>query len=223
MTPLVVAVTRDGWAVTQSDLPEKLLGRLRETAFAPDCAGTRCLLDDSTVQTTVDGLRRRLHALGVLSPTAVAVQAIAFDKTLAANWKVTWHQDVLFPLAGPATAPGYDQHSVKDRVHYARPPRDVLETLLAVRLHLDDCDATNGPLRVAPGSHRQGVWRSTDLVAAAKRCGEEVCLARAGEALLMRPLLLHASSPARVPRHRRVLHVVFHDGPAPLEAWHRTV
>jgi hypothetical protein len=36
-----------------------------------------------------------------------------------------------------------------------------------------------------------------------------VCEVTKGGALLMRPLLLHASSPAESPRHRRVLHIEY--------------
>jgi ectoine hydroxylase-related dioxygenase (phytanoyl-CoA dioxygenase family) len=35
-------------------------------------------------------------------------------------------------------------------------PLKVLEQVLAVRLHLDDCDERNGALRVVPGSHLLG-------------------------------------------------------------------
>lgn len=168
-------------------------------------------------------MRETLTASGVLPRGAVAIQAIAFDKNPSANWKVTWHQDVMFPFAGRVTAPGYDLPSRKDDVDYARPPRAVLEALLAVRLHIDDCNETNGPLRVAPGSHREGVLRGDDIAGRVAACGESVCLARAGEALLMKPLLLHASSPAKEPRHRRVLHVVYHDGSPVAEPWHRVV
>jgi hypothetical protein len=48
-------------------------------------------------------------------------------------------------------------------------------------------------------------------------------LAHAGEALLMKPLLLHASSQATAPKHRRVLHLVYHSGEAVAAPWHRVV
>ena len=44
-----------------------------------------------------------------------------------------------------------------------------------------------------------------------------------GEAVLTRPLLLHASSQATAPKHRRVLHVVYHSGRPIPETWHRRV
>lgn len=212
-----------GWTRIQAGITPVGLVELAAHAFAPDAAGTRCLLDLPVVRQTAERMRETLIADGVLPRGAVAIQAIAFDKNPSANWKVTWHQDVMFPFARAATAPGHDLPSRKAGVDYARPPRAVLEALLAVRLHIDDCDENNGPLRVAPGSHREGVLRGDGIAGRVAACGEITCLARAGEAVLMKPLLLHASSPAREPRHRRVLHVVYHDGAPVAEPWHRAV
>ncbi len=47
------------------------------------------------------------------------------------------------------------------------------------------------------------------------RIPEHVCVLPRGGALLMRPLLLHASSPATGPGHRRVLHIEYASGPLP--------
>lgn len=152
-----------------------------------------------------------------------AVQAIAFDKSAVTNWKVAWHQDLMFPFATPPDAPGYALHSRKDGVAYARPPRAVLETLLAVRLHLDPCGVANGPLRVAPGSHRSGVLKTAAISDCVASHGEHFCLAGTGEVLLMRPLLLHASSQATAPRHRRVIHFVYHCGPPIQGSWFRSI
>ena len=76
-----------------------------------------------------------------------------------------------------------------------------------MRLHLDDCGADNAPLRVISCSHRHGVLDGED-VERVREAGEiATCVVRAGGALLMRPLLLHASSPAIAPGHRRVIHL----------------
>lgn len=216
-------LSEHGWTMMPSGLASELLATLRESLFALELAGTRCLLDEPCVQKTAKRLCSSLISAQILSPNATAIQAIAFDKTAATNWKVTWHQDLMFPLAHPATSPGYDLPARKGGVDYARPPRAVLEALLAVRLHLDDCDASNGPLRVSPGTHQAGVIKSAELAETARRLGEFTCHARAGDVLLMKPLLLHASSPATNPRHRRVLHLVYHDGAPPAEPWHRSV
>jgi ectoine hydroxylase-related dioxygenase (phytanoyl-CoA dioxygenase family) len=81
--------------------------------------------------------------------------------------------------------------------------------MLTVRLHLDDADEQNGALRVVPGSHRSGRLTATSIREIRKLNSEVVCSVRAGDALLMRPLLLHASSRSQLPRHRRVLHIEY--------------
>jgi ectoine hydroxylase-related dioxygenase (phytanoyl-CoA dioxygenase family) len=107
---------------------------------------------------------------------------------------------------------------------FVQPPVSVLADLLAVRVHLDDCRANNGPLRVIPGSHRHGRLTSADARTHRSAAGEIACTARRGTALLMRPLLLHASSKATMDVPRRVLHFVF--GPPVLPhglQWHHAV
>lgn len=69
----------------------------------------------------------------------------------------------------------------------------------------------------------QGVLPAADAASWVGSLGEVTCLAREGQALLMRPLLLHASSRASRPKHRRVLHVVYHEGGETDEEWHRCV
>jgi hypothetical protein len=65
------------------------------------------------------------------------------------------------------------------------------------------------------GSHQHG--RMTDeQIEQWQRMGEPVtCLVPKGAVLLMRPLLLHASAPAKNPRHRRVIHLEYAANPLP--------
>jgi ectoine hydroxylase-related dioxygenase (phytanoyl-CoA dioxygenase family) len=104
---------------------------------------------------------------------------------------------------------------VKRGVPHARPPVGVLENMVAVRIHLDDCDRDNGALRVIPGSHRHGIMSDEQIKSFIEREESVVCEAARGSALLMRPLLLHSSGPAKSPRHRRVVHIEFAAGPLP--------
>ena len=129
----------------------------------------------------------------------------------------------MFPFAKKVTAVHFDLSSLKQGVHYARPPESVLNQLLAVRLHLDDCDATNGPLRISPGTHLGGILKTAEIPDRVASHGEITCLAKQGEALLLRPLTLHASSQATEPKHRRILHLVYHSGDPIPEPWHRTI
>lgn len=218
-----MSLAADGFALIDGQVPVDTRALLRESVFRDDRAGERCLLDVPLVREVALLVKRQLVEGGILPPEAVAIQAIAFDKTAGTNWKVAWHQDLMFPFAGPVTAPGYETPSLKQGVDFARPPVEVLETLLAARLHLDDCGEANGPLRVSPGTHVRGVIGSSEVGALVSDHGERVCVAGEGEILLMRPLLLHASSQADKPGHRRVLHFVYHVGGRLPERWHRVV
>ena len=211
-----------GWVLARSGLDEKMLESLRSSAFEAGQAGKRCLLDIPTVNEAAIHLREVLVRLEIFQ-RAVAIQAIGFDKTEATNWKVAWHQDLMFPFAVPVTTSGFDLPVKKDGVDYARPPRSVLECLLAVRLHLDDCDEANGPLRICPGSHREGIIPGRAVPDYVAQRGEIMCPATSGDLLLMRPLTLHASFQATKPRRRRVLHFVYYSGPQLLEKWYREV
>src|SRR6266568_2540974 len=86
--------------------------------------------------------------------------------------------------------------------------------MVAARIHLDACGPDNGPLRVIPGSHLLGKVpeaRLAEVVASSEQV--EICVPQ-GAIVLMRPLLIHASTPSRADAHRRVLHIEF----APAEA-----
>jgi hypothetical protein len=54
-----------------------------------------------------------------------------------------------------------------------------------------------------PGSHKLGVIDPAAIGEVRGRMSETACVVARGGALLMRPLLLHASSPATVVGHRR--------------------
>ncbi|BCU75609.1 phytanoyl-CoA dioxygenase family protein [Luteolibacter sp. LG18] len=218
-----MTLAASGYELRPTGIPSATRALLRETLFQEERAGTRCLLDHPLVRETAVALRKELAASGHLPENAIAIQAIAFDKTAETNWKVTWHQDLMFPFAQPVTSDGYLLPRHKDGVDYARPPEEILGRLLAVRLHLDDCDESNGPLRVLPGSHLHGIIPSEEIAGHLERHEAAICLATEGEALLMRPLLLHASSQATAPKHRRVLHFVYDTGGPLSQKWHREV
>ena len=219
----MISLAKQGWLNVSSGLGEVLLDGLRVSIFHSDRAGSRCLLDHPLVHETAVVVREHLVALGLLDAHSVAIQAIAFDKTPQTNWKVSWHQDVMFPFARTVSSPAYALVCEKDGIPYARPPISVLEELTAVRLSLDPCDSENGPLRVSPGTHHEGIISTDHIMERVARAGEITCTNDAGDLLLMKPLLLHASSQATSPRHRRILHFVYHNGEPVTEPWHRAV
>ncbi|MCY1082975.1 phytanoyl-CoA dioxygenase family protein [Archangium lansingense] len=151
----------------------------------------------------------REAAEAVLGPGCFAVRALLFDKTPEANWKVIWHQDLTIAVRERRTAEGFGPWSEKAGIPHVQPPVVFLEWMVAVRLHLDDCGAENGPVRVLPGSHLAGRLGPEEIAAWRERTPPIECLVPRGGLLVMRPLLLHASSPATVPAHRRVLHLEY--------------
>lgn len=145
----------------------------------------------------------------VLGNAAFPVRGLLFDKTPQANWKVPWHQDRTIAVARRRDAAGFGPWTMKAGIVHVEPPVEILQRMLAVRLHLDASDAANGPLRVIAGSHALGRLTAAQVRHEIEAAPSITCLVPAGGALLMRPLLLHASSAARSPRHRRVIHLEF--------------
>lgn len=158
-------------------------------------------------------LAREMRAAPWLRPhlpsDAVAVQCTSFVKSADHNWLVSIHQDLSIPVAERVESSACSGWSEKEGEVFVQPPVGVLETVLAVRLHLDDCDESNGALRVVPGSHKLGRVSSAEALQLRERLGEQTVRVPKGRAMLMRPLLLHASSKVVADTPRRVLHFVF--------------
>ena len=161
----------------------------------------------------------RLHVLAqqVLGPDAFAFRATLFDKSPDSNWLITWHQDKALPLQEKRETPGWGPWSVKMGMNYAHAPADALVQVVALRLHLDDCTEGNGPLRVLPGTHTLGVLSDEEVEKLAVQNAAVTCLAPRGGVLLMRPLLIHASSKLQTEAPRRVLHIEYASSQVPAE------
>jgi ectoine hydroxylase-related dioxygenase (phytanoyl-CoA dioxygenase family) len=99
--------------------------------------------------------------------------------------------------------------SEKEGCTFVQPPVSMLRQMAAVRVHIDPCPVESGALRVVPGSHLLGVLSPAEAQRIHKVTGEHAVSVRRGGALLMKPLLLHASPKAATPVQRRVLHFVF--------------
>ena len=196
---------RDGFAVVPNLLTPEEAAQLRERFEAPVRAGRRNLLDDTEVRRLADDPRLRAYV-----GEARVVRGILFDKTADANWAVPPHQDLNVAVAERHDVPGFGPWSVKGGVVHAIPPLDVLRGMLTIRLHLDDCGPEDGPLRVIPGTHRSRIPE------AELPDGPFVeCHVAAGGAVLMRPLVVHASPRASKPR-RRVVHLEYASVDLPL-------
>lgn len=141
------------------------------------------------------------------------IKAILFDKTEGVNWSLRWHQDnVISVKERPANADeftGFEAWSEKVGIPHVRPPTEVLENILAARIHIDHCPSDNGALQVIPGSHARGRLSDEEIRNWKKTGKIVVCPARRGDVIFMRPLLLHSSSKSQQPLHRRVLHIEY--------------
>jgi ectoine hydroxylase-related dioxygenase (phytanoyl-CoA dioxygenase family) len=139
----------------------------------------------------------------------VPFRATLFDKSPAANWLVVWHQDTALPMRERITGPGWGPWSTKGGILYAHAPAWALEQVVALRVSLDDSTATNGPLRVMPGSHTSGVLTDDEIARLAKDAQAVDCVAPRGGVVAMRPLTIHASSKSTDAAPRRVLHIEY--------------
>jgi Phytanoyl-CoA dioxygenase (PhyH) len=113
------------------------------------------------------------------------------------------------PLCERREAPGWGPWSIKDGVNYAHAPASALEQVLALRLHLDDSIAENGPLRVLPGTHSLGVLSDEALRDLSTQIEAIDCTVPRGGILAMRPLVVHSSSKSQSNVPRRVLHMEY--------------
>jgi ectoine hydroxylase-related dioxygenase (phytanoyl-CoA dioxygenase family) len=216
------AVVANVLAPAEIDALQHVLGRLADLLPATKRGATyaiRDLLDASPEVRALAAITRVRDLIKpILGESCIPVRGILFDKVPTANWKVPFHQDVTIAVREKVKTEGFGPWSIKSGVLPTQPPVGVLESMLSLRLHLDDCHDRNGALCVVPGSHRQGRISESAIEAVRRQRGQVICGVPAGGALLMRPLLLHASSPAQVPQHRRVIHIDFaaHPLPGPL-------
>jgi len=194
-----------GYTVVANALHADLL-QLADTGCETETlskAGTRNLLRHEWARNIAQAISEHPEISTILPATAVPVQCTYFEKNLEKNWLVPLHRDLSIPVGSRFDAAGWSGWSEKEGVQFVQPPRRVLESIVAVRVHLENNGIENGPLQVVPGSHRDGVEDGNRVT----------CEVPKGGALIMRPLLLHASSKLRSGT-RRVLHFLF--GPANL-------
>jgi hypothetical protein len=209
---------RDGYSICENVLSAKEVEELRhavaeipagdEVRRRGNVYGVRNLLQICPAVRELAGWPHiRQFVVPLLGETAFAVRAVFFDKMAGANWSLFWHQDNVISVAQRVELPGYRGWSNKAGVWQVQPPAEVLANMVAVRVHLDDCRASNGPLRIIPGSHRCG-WIE-DLDAWKSRVPEVICTVSCGGVVTMCPLTLHASARSDEIANRRVIHIEY--------------
>jgi ectoine hydroxylase-related dioxygenase (phytanoyl-CoA dioxygenase family) len=152
-------------------------------------------------------------ARAFLGRTPFPYRATLFEKTQSSNWLVVWHQDTALPFKSRFEAKGWGPWSVKEGVLYAHAPASALSRIVALRIHLDASEHSNGPLRIIPGSHRLGVLTDEAIATTVQASRVLECVVAAGGVLAMRPLLLHSSGKVTTSSPRRVIHIEYSDSP----------
>ena len=188
--------------------------------------GIRNLVDVWPTALAVAQEPRLRTAIGSVLPQGFGlVRSIFFDKPPGRSWTLPWHRDLTIAVRDAEAAIGeFRGPTVKAGVPHVEAPAWLLRRMLTARVALDDVVDENGPLLVIPGSHRNG---RVEHLPTGRDLGARACPVhmRAGDVLLIRPLVVHRSGASRpgTSRHRRTLHFEFAaEGtlPAGLE-WHR--
>jgi ectoine hydroxylase-related dioxygenase (phytanoyl-CoA dioxygenase family) len=198
---------------------------IRDVLSGQDVTGALSDFEDATLRHSRAGVRHAFDSAGIarfsrnpqlleiaretLGEAAFPFRATLFAKSSRANWLVVWHQDTALPLQERHETPGWGPWSVKEGVIYAHANARALAQVLALRVHLDDSTADNGPLRVLPATHNLGVLDDDTMHRLAAEIAPVDCLVARGGVLAMRPLLVHASSKSQAAAPRRVLHIEY--------------
>ncbi len=215
----------NGIAFVPGAIDTAYVKRLADTFHTMDRrGGTRHLLDHPAVAALLGVGAMRDLIFGVLSDSAFAFKATLFDKHDKANWVVAWHRDISIPVSQRRALTGWTRWTLKEGVNYVHPPHEIMRQIVALRINIDACDTDDGPLRAIPGSHLLGTEKVEAKVEAAQAATTVDFVGSAGDAWLLNPLVLHASSKTRRPTRRRVLHLEFADVELPdgLQ-WHRQI
>jgi len=215
-------VEESGFAIVSPFLSEATVDHLC-TSLDETKHAQRNLLDIPIVRELAVSEPVKQLVTACLGKECFAVRGILFNKTPGSNWKVAWHQDKTIAVRARRDVAAFGPWSVKAGVPSVQPPAAVMAKMLAIRLHLDESHENNGPLRVIPGSHKVGCL-SMEEVAFWRERPSVICTVPRGGAILMRPLLVHASASCSTPVPRRVIHLEFasENLPGGLE-WHDQV
>jgi hypothetical protein len=145
-----VANTLDrlGYAVVLGLLSGIECERLTRSLGVVQGPGRRGLLQLPDVATIANSKTIKRLIQPFVEPLPRPVRGVYFNKSPEANWAVSWHRDVTIAVRERADVPDFRAWSIKKGVLHVQPPTELLEQMLTLRIHLDDCDETNGAREV---------------------------------------------------------------------------
>lgn len=202
-----------GYSITEPIFSQLEMERVCRAVAAADLprtkAGVRHALRVHAVRALAEHPALLALAAEFIGEKPIPFRGTLFNKSAASNWLVAWHQDTALPLNRRVADTSWGPWSVKGGVLHAIAPGAVLQTIVALRVHLDDSTETNGPLRVLPGTHKSGVLPHAEIQQLADAITPVTCGVAVGGVVAMRPLVVHASSKAVDDQPRRVLHIEY--------------
>lgn len=195
---------RNGFLGIPDILDQQELRRVRERLGrqAKLTVGDRRLLDHSWCRELAGSVRDELQSRRLIAGDYVATLCTYFDKSSDTNWGVAPHRDIGIPVRQEFDSNTWKNWTIKQGIPHGQPSKSFLRRMFAVRLNIDQSSSDNGALMVAPGSHLTDDQVQPQLMVEGP----------AGSALMMHPLIVHASRKSASGAHRRTLHFLF--GPA---------
>lgn len=194
-------------------------------SVADQRGGVRGLLTHPTVLQLIRHKQVAQFLWSLTGRELVAVAARLFDSAATSETTPQWHQDRLVAVRERLDVRGYGPWTTRVGISHVEPPASVLDQMVVLHVYLDRSAADGHALQLLPGSHRAGKLTADAINRLVETQPAVVRTIPKGAFVVMRPLLLHATSVAPAQsQHYRVLHIEF----APPEAitplqWHSAV
>ncbi len=134
-------------------------------------------------------------------------KSIYFDKPEKSNWFVAYHQDLTISVNKKVEIENFENWTTKQNQFAVQPPKEILENIFTIRIHIDKTTKDNGALKVLNTSHQKGICRIENIQIEDEI--ETICEVEKGGIMIMKPLLFHASNKTTNNERRRVIHIEF--------------
>ncbi|CAL2076671.1 Phytanoyl-CoA dioxygenase [Tenacibaculum sp. 190524A02b] len=204
-----IQLEENGFSITEAIFSHSEVECLKELIEKPETYAVRQLLNKHPqIKEKLFENKKFQELVKTICGTKYFItKGIYFNKPAQSNWFVGYHQDISISAKNKIVSEGYTNWTNKKGQLGVIPPPTILEQTVTIRIHLDDTDETNGALKVIPKSHKNGIIRVDQNFTIKNLEKEVVCKVKKGSVMLMKPLLLHASSKSTAKQDRGVIHI----------------